>query len=54
MMMAASPWQWCMPAVALVGTRELDVCNVGVGGSGEFGPFEALVGAVVDEKRSSC
>ena len=33
-------------------TRELDVCNVGVGGSGEFGPFEALVGAaVVDEKE---
>ena len=32
--------------------RELDVCNVGVGGSGEFGPFEALVGAaIVDEKE---
>ena len=31
-------------------TGELDVCNVGVGGSGEFGQREALVGAaVVDE-----
>ena len=33
-------------------TGELDVCNVGVCGSGEFGPFEALVcAAVVDEKE---
>ena len=32
--------------------RELDVCNVGVGGSGELGPFKAFIGtSIIDEKE---